>query len=1562
MDGKRKKILIIGGIVTLVVLICAIFTANYFISNTLDNLNFEVIAEKIEQGEVLTDTNFIIKSEKNYAKGIMKKIVSIEPEIEYTLDKTAKGTYLVTPKEKLDDSSIYNVYINVDENKPALSWAFQTKEEFKVISTLPSEDTAGVETNTAITVNFSKPVEDIENYFEISPKVEGRFEYSNKKVSFVPDEILSEDTVYKVLIKKGLKSYFNDEFIEDYTFSFRAASDKPYFYLINGYQETVKPTEVPKILVSSGDIYKTATFNIKAYKLNSVQEYATYLETHYKNIEEAIGNDYDHNFDMTNHTEVFSYSTNLIETEDLWQEYLMLPDKLPIGWYIIDITNSINELHIQKALQVSDISVYTYGLNGDIRIWLNDSDSGELLTGATVQLGGLASISNKDGLASFNVATDEKQKLIITTKDGREFGEYIKVTNIEESRLEDDYYMYVYTDRKQYLPTDTINYWGVIIPRKTGVEKPAEVEIITDSDIKQTAKVDEHGAFSGSINIVSHESAWKYIGLRVGEREKNYLNEFLISDYTKPVYKITSDFSKDYYKKGEKIELNVYGKFYDGTSAENVKVKVSTRNDEYKIVTLNANGEAKATLNPYTDDDSGEISYIGVDLEIAGIDEYASAYNSTYYIPTDYHIEGSWDENNKQLILSTNKINCNAINSRNVDYSTIYTGESFPQDVYLEVVESRTEKRYTGETEYNEYSGTFYPKYVYDRVENIVGTYNLTIPKDEKLKVDVPLVGENENATYSIKINYTYPDGFTGNKSIYAWQRGNYVDEYKYFSADKVYLKENETAKLTLTAESVKSARMLYIVSTDRINKMGVTTDDELEVKMTKELIPNCIVSGAFFDGKTIYKIGNANLSFNSEDRELNIDIKTDKETYRPGEKVKAVAKVTDINGEPVQCNFLFSVVDEAALFDSYEEDILYKIYEPREYFPITFTSDAYECYGGDGGGGGDEIRDTFADVLAFKSLYTDKNGEANIEFAVSDDLTSWRITGIAVSNDIKAGKAIKNITTSIPFFVNQVVSKKYTVNDDISFSARVAANGIALLSSSNISYNAKLFTNDGKLVRTDTKEANPSDTVIFNFGKIDAGKYRLRISASSGDNKDEIEKEIEVIESLHEISLAKEINISEIENLNVIKYPMRLMMFDRNNSLYYKTLAKILEKSNGGTNEQAVAKNYTYKKLNEFYGKELYNTDFNTVLQEYDGGARKLESEEDALFTAQVIANADEYLNSASAEQYFYRIIDDNSSSANDVTAAYMGLAALKAPVLTDIKYLLENNNGLEVLDKINLIDALAYIGDYKSATEYYEKEIKPIMTTTADSKSISPEYETLYYQATSRILPALSLTGHEDFEAVLKYILENDTDEYIPVMDLISFVSRYNPTEKCKSKITYTLDGEKVNVDFSKEKIRILELNKAQFDTFKVEKIKGEVNAIVEYIGNVSDIDKNDESIKIIKTISEGELGEYSTVTLDIHFSDTKEGDYILDDVVPTSSRYVSTVSNTDNYYLSQQEGQRVKFRIYPREKNNITITYKIRNIFSGEFGAEQAYITNRTGKVFGLGNNNLLTFKVK
>ena len=64
----------------------------------------------------------------------------------------------------------------------------------------------------------------------------------------------------------------------------------------------------------------------------------------------------------------------------------------------------------------------------------------------------------------------------------------------------------------------------------------------------------------------------------------------------------------------------------------------------------------------------------------------------------------------------------------------------------------------------------------------------------------------------------------------------------------------------------------------------------------------------------------------------------------------------------------------------------------------------------GDGGkGAGDNLeaydifRDDFRDTAFFKPLQSDQDGSASLSFTLPDNITSWRITTLAVGNNLYA-------------------------------------------------------------------------------------------------------------------------------------------------------------------------------------------------------------------------------------------------------------------------------------------------------------------------------------------------------------------------------------------------------------------------------------------------------------------------------------------------------------------------------------------------------------------------------
>jgi len=161
---------------------------------------FHVSASKTDASGVAPDSQFILMSNRDITLDFLKENVSIRGEEKPDITQSPDGFYLITPKKPLEPNKLYFVDI-LAEDGSTISFAFQTQKEFAVLGSLPADMATYVPVDSGIEVYFSYPdVDDIAPYFEITPKVEGRFEHHGYTWSFIPKK-LEPGTIYTVTIK-----------------------------------------------------------------------------------------------------------------------------------------------------------------------------------------------------------------------------------------------------------------------------------------------------------------------------------------------------------------------------------------------------------------------------------------------------------------------------------------------------------------------------------------------------------------------------------------------------------------------------------------------------------------------------------------------------------------------------------------------------------------------------------------------------------------------------------------------------------------------------------------------------------------------------------------------------------------------------------------------------------------------------------------------------------------------------------------------------------------------------------------------------------------------------------------------------------------------------------------------------------------------------------------------------------------------------------------------------------------------------------------------------------------
>ena len=458
---------------------------------------------------IAVDTEFLLETEKDFSLEEVKKAFSIDGEPDPIITELDKNFFSINLSRPLIENSIYTFRMKTDTET---TWVFQTQTKFEIISAFPGNETIGVPVNTGIEIIFShENFSNIEEYFEITPNVPGRFQvYNGKTAAFIPSNNLEYETIYTVRIKKGIKINGTDRTIEDdYVFSFETAAKpeenppgKPVITINYTRQITDFSTEdkvqVPLhfyISNSNGPMFLNLNTSVYAYDD---------FESFYKAV--MIRNSCP-DWAQINYNNIFLPVDGLKKILEFDQKLnedgrrsgsatITIPQELPEGYYILD--SYCEDKRTQTFVQITNTSVYITKSITDTLIWVNDMETKKPLKGAVISFSNTDDtfVTDDDGIAVLDTelidpiikedtdtrydyfyydeyySTDNyfyryygsnyiytKQFLCVKTAEG-------KKTLLETSSCSygggNYYWRYFFTDRGMYKPYDTVNIWGFI--------------------------------------------------------------------------------------------------------------------------------------------------------------------------------------------------------------------------------------------------------------------------------------------------------------------------------------------------------------------------------------------------------------------------------------------------------------------------------------------------------------------------------------------------------------------------------------------------------------------------------------------------------------------------------------------------------------------------------------------------------------------------------------------------------------------------------------------------------------------------------------------------------------------------------------------------------------------------------------------------------------------------------------------------------------------------------------------------------------------------------------------
>jgi len=143
-----------------------------------------IAAEKDSAFGIELDSGFVISSGEAISVAEVQKYLGIQPQVEYKLQQHGSKEVLLKPVAFLESDTVYNILLAENSYEPPLSWAFQTRNSFRVSSTFPADEARYVPVNSGIELHFSQPVANIDQFVGISPQINGKLSQFDQKTIF----------------------------------------------------------------------------------------------------------------------------------------------------------------------------------------------------------------------------------------------------------------------------------------------------------------------------------------------------------------------------------------------------------------------------------------------------------------------------------------------------------------------------------------------------------------------------------------------------------------------------------------------------------------------------------------------------------------------------------------------------------------------------------------------------------------------------------------------------------------------------------------------------------------------------------------------------------------------------------------------------------------------------------------------------------------------------------------------------------------------------------------------------------------------------------------------------------------------------------------------------------------------------------------------------------------------------------------------------------------------------------------------------------------------------------
>lgn len=1301
--------------------------------------------------------------------------------------------------------------------------------------------------------------------------------------------------------------------------------------------------------------------------------------------------------------------------------FVRFPAPLPAGFYLVQVDASTGS--VQGWLQVTDVATYaSIGLDNSL-VWANDVSSGGPIEGARVRGVGSALdvATGPDGIAFFETPDDLVRvrpspfgygtssvvgNLVVEALDGRiavvPLGDVFsgfRYFGYRAYGYEGDpshYWRFLYTDRHLYRPTDTVRFWGLVRARQNPPSSQEVTVRITGSGLaeyeyepvliaEETLATSSAGTFIGEISFAGVSAGYYNLEARVGDQTmvSTYVE---VRDFVKPAYKIDVTPDRKAVYVGETVNFEISAEFFDGSPVPNLDLKYS----EYSGLVggqlkTDAGGRAAVAArapeigDPYTPFRSFSLDVVPQLAEEGEITGTAWVRVFSAAVAFD---EVRTDFQDAQAVVEgqVRAVDLDRINSEEAEHSGDFMGAPVSgRQVEVQVAEVSYEQIQTGEY-YDFIDKIVRPRYRYEERRNTIGTFEAITEGDGRFTVGF---AASEDLSYEVTLAATDDTGrrATFRTGVYGRFGAYYLDRpylapptsrpSAYGFTENAYA-PGGTVDLTmrLGPDELPSGgpnRYLFYFAQNGLRDYDVQDTPHLTFPFEDRDIPSIHVVGVRFTGTTYQEVAYGYTArLDPKERELAVRVEPGQERYEPGDEATLNVTVTDPQGKGVKAEVLLSAVDEAIFrlqepgYD-YERNILEQLYQPVD--PGILRTYASHQYPGPTGGaerGGDGgPRDDFKDVAFFGTLTTGTDGRGHISFKLPDNLTSWRVTALAVTDSLYAGSSLTPVPVGLPFFVDVILNRDYLTSDKPML--RVRAFGEELSAGDGVSFQVSAPTLG--LSEPLTAEGVAFQPVDIPLPDLSEGSHDLVIEGRHGSLNDSLKRAINVLPSrlvraeAHFTELTPGLSLESSPDR-----PTRVVFSDHNRGRYLPALQS-LSWTWGDRVDQMLARALSQEMLGAHFGQRSFAApaEFEGALYQTpdDGGIALFPyADDDLALSARVAAVAPDRFGQQALSAYFRGVYDNENETRERAVIALYGLAALGEPVLPAVQAAAAAGD-LEWRERLYVALAAQELGDEDTALrlerallEQYGERRGPAvrLRVGVDQDDI--------LEATS--LAAILAAGIGDSLApdLFEYTLSNYTKDILVELEQISYLVNALPRlSPQRVRFAYALDGKRREVELERGRSLTLLVSPEELSALNPEPLEGRVGAATFYLAPFDPAAvERDQDVNISRVFqgpSGGPLilrdGELVRVVLSYTLGpQALDGCYQVSDVLPSGLKAVTRlyqwgITDRNVTYPYSVEGQRVSFCVDKRYSRS-PIVYYARISGRGEFTAEPAVIQSQ------------------